>query len=313
MIKSLFLFPVGQANRKSSHNILSRVNTNPSPAESDLSLNSSDGNSEFEEALKNIKALNGQSRYSDNEAEEKTASSPAENSSTDKNVFDIKLKSDENNTPDSLSPNYTKKSETPFNSESVSKLKSNLGSIFSKLNSESMVEKEQKVFCKDVDNDSNEPNCDKTDLLKDKKDSEKDKSNQLNHLNSPFEKSANQTSQDNGDHCKTESLVSHLGSDEKIRDSFKTFLQKSPNYNKMLLKKKEDTNVQSVTSTSDSQSSSKLNKTSSVRGNLFETFESIASPETEEKDDDDDDDGRQKEEMIDCTTKSNGQAGKSLF
>lgn len=297
---------------------MSRVTPNPSPAESDLSHNSSDGNSEFEEALKNIKALNGQSRYSDNEAEEKSTSpSSAEKSSTDKNVFDMKLTSEENNTPDSLSSNYTKKSETPVDSESVSKLKTNLGNLFSKTYSGSIVDKQQKVFCEDADSDSNELTCDKADLLKDKKDPGKDKSSHLNHLNSPFEKSVNQAIQGNGDHCKTESVVSHLGSAEKIRDSFKSFLQKN-SYNKMLLKKKDDTNVQSVTSTSDSQSVSKLSKTSSVRGNLFENFESIASPETEAKNYDDDDEGeeeedsRQKEETIDCKTKSNGQAGKLM-
>lgn len=308
---------IGQTNRKSGH-ILSRVTPNPSPAESDLSHNSSDGNSEFEEALKNIKALNGQSRYSDNEAEEKSTSpSSAEKSSTDKNVFDMKLTSEENNTPDSLSSNYTKKSETPVDSESVSKLKTNLGNLFSKTYSGSIVDKQQKVFCEDADSDSNELTCDKADLLKDKKDPGKDKSSHLNHLNSPFEKSVNQAIQGNGDHCKTESVVSHLGSAEKIRDSFKSFLQKN-SYNKMLLKKKDDTNVQSVTSTSDSQSVSKLSKTSSVRGNLFENFESIASPETEAKNYDDDDEGeeeedsRQKEETIDCKTKSNGQAESKI-
>lgn len=306
---------VGQTNRKSGH-ILSRVTPNPSPAESDLSHNSSDGNSEFEEALKNIKALNGQSRYSDNEAEEKSTSpSSAEKSSTDKNVFDMKLTSEENNTPDSLSSNYTKKSETPLDSESVSKLKTNLGNLFSKTYSDSIVDKQQKVFCEDADSDSNELTCDKAaDLLKDKKDPGKDKSIHLNHLNSPFEKSVNEAIQGNGDHCKTESVVSHLGSAEKIRDSFKSFLQKN-SYNKMLLKKKNDTNVQSVTSTSDSQSVSKLSKTSSVRGNLFENFESIASPETEAKnydDDEEEEDSRQKEETIDCTTKSNGQAESKI-
>uniref|UniRef100_A0A0L8HZG5 Fibronectin type-III domain-containing protein n=2 Tax=Octopus bimaculoides TaxID=37653 RepID=A0A0L8HZG5_OCTBM len=297
------------------------LNANPNLVEhSGFSDNNSDGNSEFEEALKNIKALNGQGRYTDtpeNEAIEKNVDSnfgikPDKKSSSttniNKNTSESQKQSDDQNLDESVSQenvnnNSSHMNLSPIDTTQTSPLSENYD------NPENL---------DDVKN-----NCDKSKTSKNEASDNEETEVNFNHLNSLNVSSDKKNCNDNENHSEKKNFVgngdysgsdvkefvSSYGLDEKIKDSFKYFSEKNSNsaLSKMLLKKKDDSNVQNVTSTSDSQSSSKSNKTSSSRGNLFENFGTIAS--TNHNDDKEDEKIKEIDEYI---SKSNGQVDSSV-
>ncbi|CAI9716461.1 activating transcription factor 7-interacting protein 1 isoform X5 [Octopus vulgaris] len=287
---------------------------------SGFSDNNSDGNSEFEEALKNIKALNGQGRYTDtpeNEAIEKNVDSnfgikPDKKSSSttniNKNTSESQKQSDDQNLDESVSQENNNSNSSHMN----------LSPIDTTQTSPLSENDDNPENLDDVKN-----NCDKSKTSKNEASDNEETEVNFNHLNSLNVSSDKKNCNDNESHSEKKNFVgngdysgsdvkefvSSYGLDEKIKDSFKYFSEKNSNsaLSKMLLKKKDDSNVQNVTSTSDSQSSSKSNKTSSSRGNLFENFGTIAS--TNHKDDKEDEKIKGIDEYI---SKSNGQVDSSV-